>query len=632
MTLFIPLSSNAADTVRLGVLSFRPKAETAARWQPLVDHLNRTIPGRHFDLVVAFYPELENAIARKEVDFVLTQPSHYVLMTYRNGLSAPLVTMIQKEGGHAMASFGGVIFSSAARNDIATLADVRGKTIATSAQNSLGSYQMQAFELAQKGVRLPNDAKVIETGQPQDLAVKYVLEGRADVGLVRTGLLEQMVSEGKLDLKRLKIINPQHPARFPFLVSTRLYPEWPVSALPGVDPELARQVTVALLALPHDGEVARALQIEGFTIPADYHPVDDLLRELRLPPFQATPEFTLRDVLTRYGGGIAVGAILWSIFLLGVAVWLWLTNRSLKIERARSRDSMEKLAASETRHRAVLAAVGEGVYGVGQDGICTSINPAALAMLGFAEEEVLGHDQHQLFHRLKQDGQPYPREECPVYRTAKDGKVRREEEWFLRKDGKGFPVDMTVTALNLEGQPAGTVVAFRDITERKEAELALRKLYLAVEQSPESIIITDLDARIEYVNDSFIQNTGYGREEVIGQNPSILHSGATPGGTYQDLWLALKSGRAWKGEFLNRRKDGSEYVEFAHVAPIRQADGRITHYVAVKADITEMKRISGELERHRLHLEDMVASRTAELAAAKQAAETANRAKSAFLA
>ncbi len=632
MALLLAVPAGATDSVNLGVLSFRPKAETTARWQPLVDHLNRTVPGRHFKLLVEFYPEMESAIARGEVDFVLTQPAHYVLMTYKHNLSAPLATMVPREGAHALTFFGGVVFTSAGRDDIANLSDIRGKAIATSQKSSLGSYQMQAYQLAQAGVRLPDEARVIETGQPQDLAVKYVLEGRADVGFVRTGLLEQMAAEGKLDLKRLKIINALKPPGFPFLVSTRLYPEWPVAAMPRVDPELARQVTVALLALPHDGETARALKIKGFTIPADYHSVDDLLRELRLPPFDAAPEFNVWDVLRRFGGTVAVVALLWSGVLLAVAIWLWKVNRRLKIERGRSQDSMQRLEASETRHRAVLAALGEGVYGVDRDSKCSGINPAALAMLGYTEEEVLGRDQHELFHGRKSDGRPYPREECPAYSTARDGRTRRVEEWFTRKDGTGFPVDMTVTALHLEGQTAGTVVAFRDITDRKEAELALKKLYLAVEQSPESIIITDLNARIEYVNAAFIQNTGYQREDVIGQNPRILHSGETPAGTYKELWEALRAGRPWHGEFRNRKKDGSEYTEFAHVAPIRQTDGSITHYVAVKEDITEKKKLALELEQHRHHLEEMVASRTEELATAMLAAESANRAKSAFLA
>jgi PAS domain S-box-containing protein len=183
---------------------------------------------------------------------------------------------------------------------------------------------------------------------------------------------------------------------------------------------------------------------------------------------------------------------------------------------------------------------------------------------------------------------------------------------------------------------AGNVTRFQafgsDITERRHHEEDLRKLSLAVEQSPESIVITNLDSVIEYANEAFVRVTGYSREEVIGKNPRVLHSGKTPPTTYTSMWEALTQGRTWQGEFHNRRKDGSEYVEFAIITPLRQADGTISHYVAIKEDITEKKRMGAELESHRHHLEELVAQRTAELLAARQLAEAANHAKSAFLA
>ena len=139
--------------------------------------------------------------------------------------------------------------------------------------------------------------------------------------------------------------------------------------------------------------------------------------------------------------------------------------------------------------------------------------------------------------------------------------------------------------------------------ERREAALAardheLRRLSMAIEQSPESIVITDTSGSIEYVNDAFVRNTGYAREELLGRNPRILNTGATPAATYQDLWATLGRGEVWRGEFHNTRKDGSRYIELATVAPIRDADGVITHYVAVKEDIT-LRRRSEELV-HRL--------------------------------
>ena len=170
------------------------------------------------------------------------------------------------------------------------------------------------------------------------------------------------------------------------------------------------------------------------------------------------------------------------------------------------------------------------------------------------------------------------------------------------------------------------------IVQRRRTDALLRKLSLAVEQSPESIVITDLEARIEYVNEAFLAATGYARQELIGQNPHLLSSGNTPPETYAAMWAELSAGRTWKGEFVNRRKNGDEYVEFAIITPLRLADGHISHYVAVKEDVTEHKRLGQELDAHRNHLEDLVALRTRELTEARQQAEAANRAKSAFLA
>ena len=173
------------------------------------------------------------------------------------------------------------------------------------------------------------------------------------------------------------------------------------------------------------------------------------------------------------------------------------------------------------------------------------------------------------------------------------------------------------------------------VAARNEAEAIqtkLRKLSLAVEQSQESIVITNLAAEIDYVNDATVLTTGYTREELIGNNPRVLQSRKTPPETYVSMWDTLQQGQPWKGELHNRRKDGTEYIEFAIVMPLRQPDGSVSHYVAVKEDVTEKKRIGIELDQHRHHLQDLVTQRTAELALARQQAEAANIAKSAFVA
>ena len=170
------------------------------------------------------------------------------------------------------------------------------------------------------------------------------------------------------------------------------------------------------------------------------------------------------------------------------------------------------------------------------------------------------------------------------------------------------------------------------IVQRQRTSTQLRKLAQVVEQNPDSIVITNLNLEIEYVNQAYLKQTGYKANELIGYSPEIKRTGKTPEETIRSMELAYKSGQNWQGELINRRKDGSEFIESILIVPLRQTDGRVTHYVGIGSDITEQKRIAAELEDHRHHLEELVDKRTGELFDAQLRAETANRTKSEFLA
>jgi len=204
---------------------------------------------------------------------------------------------------------------------------------------------MQWMELKRAGLA-ESDVVFVPTGSPMDRVVDAVLSGRADAGFVRSGLLETMAAEGTLDAAQIRIINRQDFPDFPVAVSTHLYPEWAFSALPHVDEELARKVTAWLFELEERLPQARELGLGSFAIPADYTPLADMLRDLRLPPYEAAPSFGLRDVWQRYygqiiGAGIALGLV------IALSVLLWTYARRLGVEKQQAQAQALQLQIKE---------------------------------------------------------------------------------------------------------------------------------------------------------------------------------------------------------------------------------------------------------------------------------------------
>jgi PAS domain S-box-containing protein len=154
----------------------------------------------------------------------------------------------------------------------------------------------------------------------------------------------------------------------------------------------------------------------------------------------------------------------------------------------------------------------------------------------------------------------------------------------------------------------GFIGTARDMTERRDAEQRLRQFARSVEQSPCSIVVTDTRGRIEYVNPKFTEVTGYTMAEVLGRNPRILKSGNRGPEDYRQLWETITAGGEWRGEFQNRRKSGEVYWEFASISPVRDAAGQITHFIGVKEDITDRKRIEAEREALIVQLQDALAN------------------------
>ncbi len=189
---------------------------------------------------------------------------------------------------------------------------------------------------------------------------------------------------------------------------------------------------------------------------------------------------------------------------------------------------------------------------------------------------------------------------CPLARVQESKEAFVVEHTHYRPDGtpyyaevRGFPI------LDENGEVVQMIEYSIDITHRKLADERIRKLSRGVEQSANAIIITNLDGVIEYVNPAFTRITGYTAEEAIGQNPRMLKSGKMPPETYQALWDALLSGEVWQGEMINKKKNGELYWEYATISPVKDDHGTVTHFVAVKEDINERKKMEAELIKAR---------------------------------
>jgi len=254
-----------------------------------------------------------------------------------------------------------------------------------------------------------------------------------------------------------------------------------------------------------------------------------------------------------------------------------------------------KIIESELCTRSIVDSAWDGVITANDQGIIETFNRAAEVMFGYAADEVVGsrkihsiipHIYDKYFHTLKN---------ASSNETDRFGNV---EAVGQRKDNSTFQVEMSLSETRANNQRSFIVIV-RDITVRKLLEEQLRKLSCAVEQSPVTVVITDTTGKIEYVNPKFVQLTGYTQEEALGKNPRILKSGMTSREEYQQLWETITAGGEWRGEFYNRNKDGVFYWESASISAIKNPQGTITHFVAVKEDITSLRQTLDWLKESR---------------------------------
>lgn len=294
LTVFVVMglvsAGQAQEVYKIGVLAKDGPVECLEQWQATAQYLSDKIEGASFEIVPGDHKVLEQHLKDKTIDFLLSNPSHAFVMKAVYNIK-PLVSMINFIQGHKVNSFGAVIFTSAKNTDINTLEDLRGKKFAIVMKEGFGPYQMPLKLLLENNIDPEKDfVEMVATGFPQEKVIWKVINGVSDAGVVRTDTLERLAEAGEIDLKEIKVIHPMQHEGFPFLVSTPLYPEWPFAKAEHVSDDLAQKVAVALREMPEDSKAARDGKVAGWTDVFDFKPVEDLLRYLKLRPYNVPVE------------------------------------------------------------------------------------------------------------------------------------------------------------------------------------------------------------------------------------------------------------------------------------------------------------------------------------------------------
>ncbi len=265
------------------------------------------------------------------------------------------------------------------------------------------------------------------------------------------------------------------------------------------------------------------------------------------------------------------------------------------------------LKKSEVWFSTSLSSIGDAVITVDPAGRVTFINPVAQKLTGWPGGEGIGKHIDEVFVIRKEHTDE--KVDNPVLKVLNNGQIVNlaNHTVLISRNGERCAIDDSAAPIRVlnSAEILGVVLVFRDITERNKVENELRELSVAVEQSPACVVITDLKGDIQYVNPKFIQLTGYTLAEVAGKNPRVLKSGEQSPEFYKNLWLTITAGREWHGEFYNKKKNGEFYWESALLSPIRNREGVITNFIAVKEDITERKKMLEELKQKNFALEKL---------------------------
>jgi diguanylate cyclase (GGDEF)-like protein/PAS domain S-box-containing protein len=487
-----PLNLNRTQ-VKIGVLATRDIEATLKRWVPLTHYLNTKLDSYYFTVVPLDFDQLGVSVANNEIDFFIANPLYYVQLEHLYGVSR-IATLLNKNSAtqDMHSEFGGVIFTKHDNKRINRLEDIKGKSFAAVDKISFGGWVMAYEELINHGMT-QNDIKLTFL-KTHDAVVNAVLKGHVESGTIRTDTLEGMVDEGKIKLSDIKVINLKDHKNFPYLASTKLYPEWPFSKLKDTPFKLADDVLSALLYISPEHELYKEIKADEWTAPLDYNAVHTLLKKLHISPYDFH-EISLVDVAKKYSlliYTLVLGFVL-LIFRLAYINKLNKTldgyNLKLDQEVKERTVNLEKANKELKLAASVFANAREGIFITDANGIIIEVNETFSAITGYSREEIIGQNP-----RILQSGIQSTEFYSSMWKSLLEKEHWYGEIWNRDKSGKFYAELLTISAVKSSaGQVQNYVALFSDITVMKNHQSQLEHIvhYDVLTNLPNRVLLAD---------------------------------------------------------------------------------------------------------------------------------------------
>lgn len=604
----VNLAQAGDQTARIGVLAKRGTEKCMQQWSATAEYLSDAIEGYAFTIVPLSFDEINAAVTRGQVEFIIANSAIYVALESKYGVNR-IATLKNRHLGGVYTRFGGVVFCSRNNVTIHSLKDLDGKRVAAVDQTSFGGWLMAWREFKAAGLDPFKDFQALQFVGTHDAVVWAVAGGQADAGTVRTDTLERMAQEGKLVLSNFRILESPYSESEPkaFSQSTRSYPEWPFAVLKHTPKPLAEKVAEKLLLMEEASAAALSANCAGWTIPLNYQPVHDCLKTLGIPPYENFGKITVRGVLQKYWLVVAILVLGFGLHLILSVRIAWLNRHlgasrdAMQTEIVERRKIQSDLMESEEKYRSMMEAMKDAVYICGPDFTVQYANPTMQKMLGC---DPVGQPCHEAIMAQKTRCSW-----CPMAEVQQE----KHATVTVTHPESGRSYEVSSAPLRYADRSISKMTIYRDITQQiaitRELESREKELSVLFDTIQTGVMLIDAqNYQIVKVNPAAANAIGIVPDQIVGRQ-------------CLDFVCSPEHGRCPVSD-LGQRVDNSDHVLInAHGQKIPIIKTAVHMALEDREYILETF-IDNSLRKQ---IEN-------DLRAAKEAAEVANRAKDAFLA